>query len=109
RGVVMSRFTLLLGMALAASNTWGHGVEHTPAAAAQGEAVVPIPQRGATKDPREYFGESELFTQDGNKVHFYSDMLRDRVAVVNVIYTNCKDACPLVTAQLNQVRRELGE
>ena len=103
----MSKLVLLLGLALAASTAWGHGTEH--AAGTQAEAVVPVPARGGTKNPREYFGESELVTQDGRKVHFYSDMLKDRVTVVNVIYTNCKDACPLITARLNEVRRELGE
>lgn len=105
----MSRFALLLVLALAAPTASGHGEEHAPAPRAQGEAVVPVPARGGTRNPREYFGESELVTQDGRKVHFYSDMLKDRVTVVNVIYTNCKDACPLITARLNEVRRELGE
>jgi protein SCO1 len=104
----MSRFALLLVSALAAPAAWGHE-EHAPAPPAPGAAVVPVPASGGTRDPREYFGESELVTQDGRKVHFYSDLLKDRVTVVNVIYTNCKDACPLITARLNEVRRELGE
>jgi protein SCO1 len=105
----MSRLMLSLGMALAASTAWGHGVERTPAAATQGEAVVPMPSRPGTRDPRRYFGDTELLTQDGRKVRFYSDTLKNRVAVVNVIYTSCKDACPLITARLNEVRRELGD
>jgi protein SCO1/2 len=104
----MTGFALLLGLALAAPAAWGHE-EHAPAPRTQGAAVVPVPASGGTRNPREYFGESELVTQDGRKVHFYSDMLKDRVTVVNVIYTNCKDACPLITARLNEVRRELGE
>ena len=48
-------------------------------------------------------------TQDGRKIRFYSDMLKDRVAVVNVVYANCKDACPLITRQLTEVKDELGE
>ena len=98
----------LLGMALVVPAAWGHGVDHTSGAKPQDEAVVPVPSRTA-KGPRAYFGDSELVTQDGRKVRFYSDMLRDRVAVVNVIYTNCKDACPLITERLNEVRRELGD
>jgi protein SCO1 len=104
----MSRFVLLLVSALAATAAWGHE-EHAPAPRNPGAAAVAVPASGGTRNPREYFGESELVTQDGRKVHFYSDMLKDRVTVVNVIYTNCKDACPLITARLNEVRRELGE
>jgi len=105
----MSRFMLPLGMALAVSAAWGHGADHAPGAKAQGEAVVPVASRGATKDPRAYFGDGELISQDGRKLRFYSDVLRDRVVVVNVIYTSCKDACPLITAALNQVREQLGD
>ena len=105
----MPRLVLLLGMALAASAAWGHGAEHPPAAGSQNEAVVPVTSRPAARNPRDYFGESELVTQDGRKLRFYSDVLKDRVVVVNVMYTSCKDACPLITAALNQVREQLGD
>jgi protein SCO1 len=104
RSIVVFSF----GMALTLPGAWGHGVDHTSGAKPQSGAVVPVPSRAAT-EPRAYFGDSELVTQDGRKVRFYSDMLKDRVAVVNVIYTNCKDACPLITERLNEVRRELGD
>jgi len=105
----MPTLMLLLGMALAASAAWGHGTEHATAAGSQKEAAVSVPVRVAAKNPRDYFGESELVTQDGRKLRFYSDVLKDRVVVVNVMYTTCKDACPLITAALNQVREQLGE
>jgi protein SCO1/2 len=105
----MTRFICSLGMALAVSAAWGHEADHAPGAKAQGEAVVPVATRGATKDARTYFGDSELISQDGRKLRFYSDMLRNRVVVANVIYTNCKDACPLITAALNQVKEQLGD
>jgi len=105
----MFRLMLLPAMALAACAAWSHGTEHAPAAAIQKEAVVPVPVRTATRNPRDYFGESVLLTQDGRKVRFYDDVLKDRVVVVNVMYTTCKDACPLITASLNQVREQLGE
>jgi cytochrome oxidase Cu insertion factor (SCO1/SenC/PrrC family) len=104
----MTRFVLLLGMMLTVS-AWGHGTDHPQSAKAQGEAVVSVASRGATKDPRAYFGDSELISQDGRKLRFYSDVLRDRVVVVNVIYTSCKDACPLITSALNQVKAQLGD
>ena len=62
-----------------------------------------------TRDPRAYFTDAELLTQDGRTVRFYSDVLKDRVAVVNVMFTSCTDACPLITRQLLQVRDELAD
>lgn len=101
----MHRLFAFLVLVLVAPAAWPHGTGH----ASRTEAVTPATARTGTRDPREYFGDTELLTQDGLKVRFYSDMLSKRVAVVNVMYTTCKDACPLVTARLNEVRRELGE
>ena len=58
---------------------------------------------------RGYFTDTEMVTHDGRKVRFYSDMLDNRVVAVNVMYTSCKGACPLITQKLSAVSRELGE
>ena len=34
--------------------------------------------------------------------------VRNRVVVLTFLYTNCPDVCPIVTAQLREVQRELG-
>ena len=56
---------------------------------------------------REYFTDLELIDQDGNKLRFFSDVLQGRVFVINVIFTNCVSACPLVTQLLSVTREEL--
>jgi protein SCO1/2 len=56
-----------------------------------------------------YFPNIALTTQDGKTVHFYDDLIKDKIVVINLIYTNCKDICPLETARLAQVQRLLGE
>lgn len=58
---------------------------------------------------RRYFTDTELTTHEGKKVRFYSDMLDDRVVVINVMYTSCKGACPLMTQKLIQVSESLGD
>jgi len=57
----------------------------------------------------DYFPNVPLTTQDGITVHFYDDLLKGKVVAINVIYTQCKDECPLETAKLLQVQRLLGE
>lgn len=49
-----------------------------------------------------------LITQDGQTVHFYDDLIKDKVVAVNFIYTSCLFTCPLETARLAQVQRMLG-
>jgi cytochrome oxidase Cu insertion factor (SCO1/SenC/PrrC family) len=56
---------------------------------------------------REYFTDLEVIDQNGNKLRFYSDVLNDRVVLINVIFTNCKDACPLMTQMLIRTRDRL--
>lgn len=53
---------------------------------------------------REYFTNLELVNQDGETVRFFDDVLKDKVVVVNFIFTNCQGACPLVTHKLTLVR-----
>jgi len=56
-----------------------------------------------------YFPNIRLTTQDGKTVRFYDDLLKNKVVAINFIYTSCTEVCPLETANLVQVYRELGE
>ncbi len=53
---------------------------------------------------RNYFTNLELVNQDGETVRFFDDVLKDKVVVINFIFTNCPGACPLVTHKLTVVR-----
>jgi protein SCO1/2 len=56
-----------------------------------------------------YFPNVVLTTQDGAKVHFYDDLLKGKMVVIELIYTHCVDACPLETARLAQIQHLLGD
>lgn len=53
---------------------------------------------------RKYFTDLEVVTQDGRKLRFYSDVLKDRVVLINFVHTSCKNACPMMTRKLTLVR-----
>jgi len=100
-------FSLILGLALGGA-----------ALAEEAKtAVVPAPSAPAAAatsaqddaKSREYFTDLELVTQDGETVRFYTDVLRNRVVLINFIFTNCQDACPMMTRMLTQVETLLGE
>lgn len=57
----------------------------------------------------DYFPNIELVDQDAKTVHFYDDLIKDKVVVVNFIYTQCGDTCPAQTASLRQVYRLLAD
>ena len=56
-----------------------------------------------------YFPNVELTTQEGKTVRFYDDLLKGKQVAINLIFTTCKDVCPLETANLVQLQRVLGE
>src|SRR5712691_6934279 len=57
----------------------------------------------------DYFPNVLLLTQDSTTVRFYDDLLKGKAVAINLIYTSCKDECPLETARLVQVQRLLGD
>jgi cytochrome oxidase Cu insertion factor (SCO1/SenC/PrrC family) len=56
-----------------------------------------------------YFPNVPLTTQDGKTMNFFDDMIKDKVVVINFIYTHCADSCPLETAQLASVQKIMGD
>jgi protein SCO1/2 len=56
-----------------------------------------------------HFPNVELITQDGKKVHFYDDLIKDKIVAIDLIYTTCHYSCPLETARLAQVQKKLGD
>jgi protein SCO1 len=49
-----------------------------------------------------------LRTHDGATVKFYDDLIKGRTVLINLMYTTCKDDCPLTMTTLAQVQRQLG-
>jgi protein SCO1/2 len=57
----------------------------------------------------DYFPNIVLTTQDGKAVHFYDDLIKNKIVAINFIYCHCDFSCPLETARLAQVQRMLGD
>ena len=58
---------------------------------------------------RNYFTDTVLVDQHGKKHRFYSDVLDGRIVMINVMYSNCKGACPMMTKMLTHVKDEVGD
>jgi protein SCO1 len=69
---------------------------------------APVAEAAGIADARAYFTDTELLSQDGRRLRFFSDLLDGRNVLINVVFTQCKDACPLITQQLKAVRQRLG-
>jgi cytochrome oxidase Cu insertion factor (SCO1/SenC/PrrC family) len=73
------------------------------------DAAGPAPKAGAADAARTYMQNPLLLTQDGKPVHFFDDLLRGKIVLINFMLTTCEDTCPMVTANLAQVQRLLGD
>lgn len=50
-----------------------------------------------------------LLSQDGKKIHFYEDLLKEKTVIVSFIYTSCGNVCPMLGENLAKLQGLLGE
>ncbi|HEU4769270.1 MAG TPA: SCO family protein [Pyrinomonadaceae bacterium] len=77
-----------------------------PSSLQQPEPVGAAPVRSAAE---KYFSDVELINQDGHKMRFYSDVLKDKVVVINTFFTTCTGVCPPINRNLEKVQEALGD
>ena len=58
---------------------------------------------------KNYFPNVPLVTHEGRSVLFFDDLIKDKVVLINFIFTRCADSCPLETARLREVQKILGD
>ena len=56
-----------------------------------------------------YFSDVELIDQDGKKVRFYSDVLKNKVVVINTFFTTCTSICPPMNRNFEKIQDALGD
>ena len=50
-----------------------------------------------------------LVTHTGKNVHFYDDLVKDKMVVLNFMYTHCENVCPPVMMNLARVQKMLKD
>lgn len=66
---------------------------------------------GATKPSaaQTYFTDVLLVNQNGEKMRFYSDLLRDKVVIINSFFGTCTGVCLPLNRNLEKVQAALGD
>jgi protein SCO1/2 len=91
-------------------------------ASAVSDVQIPLPPTGAngaqvasaSGPPKlgggaAYFPNHVLLTQDNQPVRFYDDLLKNKVVLINFMFTTCKGVCSPMTANLAKVQQQLGD
>lgn len=66
-------------------------------------------RRSAAHPRAAYFTNSPFINHEGRQIRFYEDIIRDRVVVLNMMYTACTGICPGNTANLLRVQEALRD
>jgi protein SCO1/2 len=62
-----------------------------------------------TERRRQRFPNVPVVDHDGNILRFYDDMVKDKIVLVNFMFTRCDGTCPGTTANLKKVQAEFGD
>jgi len=76
--------------------------------ASASEQATPVKAASSKALPRQAkqsrkFSNIWLTTQHGRRVRFYDDLVKDKVVMINLMYTTCTNVCPLNTVQLTKL------
>jgi protein SCO1 len=58
---------------------------------------------------QKYFSDVELINQNGEKLRFYSDLLKGKVVVINSFFSTCTSVCPPMNRNFAKVQEALGD
>jgi len=63
-----------------------------------------------SENPAEkYFTNVELVNQDGETMRLYQDLLKDKVVVIDTIFTECTGICPVMSKTFQRIQDHVGE
>jgi protein SCO1/2 len=75
-------------------------------------ATAPAQTPVQTPDPspgHRYFGDVKLVDQDGREMRFYTDLLQGKTVIINVMFTTCTGACPVMSGTVEKLQEHLGD
>ncbi len=58
---------------------------------------------------KNYFTDVVLVNQSGEKLRFYSDLIKGRVVIINVFFSSCHGSCPVMMRTFQKLQDWLGE
>jgi protein SCO1/2 len=111
---LLSTIMLFIGLVFL-STTLIHAQEQTPARGPKPPTPTELQQAqpGGAKTvnsaAEKYFSDVELINQDGQKMRFYSDVLKNKVVIINSFFTTCTSVCPPMNRNLEKVQEALGD
>ena len=66
-------------------------------------------QESAPSDAQKYFTDTVLINQDGEKMRFYSDLIKGKTVIIDSFFATCQGSCLPMNRNLEKVQEALGD
>ena len=67
------------------------------------------PSADSESQAKKYFTDVQLVNQNGEKMRFYSDLLQNKVVVINSFFATCTGSCLPLNRNLEKLQKALGD
>lgn len=71
--------------------------------------MVQTPSDASGSTRKMVIPDVEVLDQDGNELHFYRDLIKDKTVAINFIFTNCTTICPPLAATFARLQKDMGD
>jgi protein SCO1/2 len=108
----MRPILLIVGVlaALSAPSSIAQHHDHGSHSAAGGSPEVEVRTPAVRQEKAlSYFTDLPVIAQDGKERRFFSDVLKDKVVLIYMFFTNCESTCPVINQKLANVQDLLGD
>ena len=80
-----------------------------PQAWAKSAGAAPSERLSADERRRHRFPNVPVVDHEGKLYRFYDDLIKDKIVLINFMFTRCNGTCPGTTANLKKVQAEFGD
>ncbi|HEY0365430.1 MAG TPA: SCO family protein [Pyrinomonadaceae bacterium] len=73
------------------------------------QPAAPKTQETTENKAQKYFTDTILINQDGQRMRFYSDLLKDKTVIIDTFFATCTASCLPMNRNLAQIQEALGD
>jgi len=76
---------------------------------AQEPAAPKTPEKPPENNAQNYFTDTVLVNQNGERVRFYTDLMKDKTVIIDTFFATCQASCLPMNRNLAQIQEGLGD
>jgi len=77
--------------------------------AAPQQPAAPKAQETTENKAQKYFTDTVLLNQNGDRVRFYTDLMKDKTVIIDTFFATCQASCLPMNRNLEKIQEGLGE